>query len=179
MTVPHLNHATRQITCTAVYCGPAGAGKSTSLRYLGGRARSGAAPGAGTGGEALSLELGTISGYAVRFQLYALPSDAADPVRMLMLNGADGLVFVADSRAVCFDSNRGCFEKLTGAIASDLPVVVQCNKQDLPSALLVPADRLAAALAPGRPGFPSDALHGAGVYEAFAALSGLVMARFA
>jgi hypothetical protein len=56
---------------------------------------------------------------------------------------------------------------------------MQYNKQDLPRELLVPTGELAAALAPSRPAFPSDALHGAGVFEAFNALSSQVLARLA
>jgi signal recognition particle receptor subunit beta len=178
--MPHLNHATREITCTAIYCGPSGSGKTTSLRYLGGRARGGRniRP-ARSGPDAVSLDLGIVSGFAVRFQVYALPGEGSRETRQLMLNGADGVVFVADSQAVRLDDNRVALRALEASLGREVPVVVQANKQDLPRELLLPVDHLARALAPDRPAIPSDALHGAGVFEAFAALSGLVLSRFA
>jgi signal recognition particle receptor subunit beta len=178
--MPHINHATREITCTAVYCGPAGSGKSTTLRYLGGRARAPRGIRASrTGPDAVALDLGIIAGFAVRFQVYALAGNSSPQTRHLLLNGADGVVFVADSRAVRFDENRAAFRALQEGLDREIPVVLQYNKQDLPRELILPVEHLAGALAPDRPAIPSDALHGAGVFEAFSALSSLVLARFA
>jgi signal recognition particle receptor subunit beta len=174
----HVNQATREITCTVIYGGPAGSGKSTTLRYLGGRARR-SPRAANSASDVLSLELGTISGFSVRFQLYALTGETSPETRQLMLNGADGIVFVADSQAVRFDENRAALLGLERDVEKDLPIVMQYNKQDLPRELLIPTAELASALAPARPAFSSDALHGAGVFEAFTALSSQVLARLA
>ncbi len=174
----HVNQATREITCTVIYGGPAGSGKSTTLRYLGGRARS-TPRAARPASDVLSLELGTISGFSVRFQVYALTGETSPETRQLMLNGADGIVFVADSQAARFDENRAALLGLERAVEKDLPIVMQYNKQDLPRELLIPTAELASALAPARPAFASDALHGAGVFEAFTALSSQVLARLA
>lgn len=174
----HVNQATREITCTVIYGGPAGSGKSTTLRYLGGRARNSPRV-ANSTSEVLSLELGTISGFSVRFQVYVLTGETSPETRQLMLNGADGIVFVADSQAVRFDENRAALLGLERDVEKDLPIVMQYNKQDLPRELLIPTAELASALAPARPAFGSDALHGAGVFEAFTALSSQVLARLA
>jgi signal recognition particle receptor subunit beta len=176
----HVNQTTREITCTVLYGGPAGSGKTTSLRYLGGRARSDRTLRVTrSSADILSLDLGTVSGFAIRFQVYAITVDTSAETRQLMLNGADGIVFVADSQAVRFDDNRVALSGLQQDLGADLPIVMQYNKQDLPRELLVPTGELAAALAPSRPAFPSDALHGAGVFEAFNALSSQILARLA
>lgn len=176
----HVNQTTREITCTAIYCGPAGSGKTTTLRYLGGRARPHQTIRvARSASDILSLDLGTVSGFSVRFQVYALTGERFPETRQLMLNGADGIVFVADSQAVRFDENRAALRALQQDLERDLPIVMQYNKQDLPRELLLPTGELAAALAPSRPAIPSDALHGAGVFEAFTSLSSQVLARLA
>ena len=176
----HLNPATRELTCTAVYCGPSASGKSASLGWLGGRARGAGRFRSSWGGpDVLSLDLGAVSGFAVRFQVYAVAADTSLDTRQLMLNGADGIVFVADSQAIRFDENRAGLQALEGRLDPGLPLVMQYNKQDLPRELLLPVEQMAAALAPSRPGLPSDALHGAGVFETFTVLSNLVLARFA
>lgn len=176
----HLNQTTREITCTLLYCGPAGAGKTTTLRYLGGRARTRQTMRVTRSAtDILSLDLGTVSGFSVRFQVYALTVETSPETRQLMLNGADGIVFVADSQAIRFDDNRAALLDIQRDVLPDLPIVMQYNKQDLPRELLIPPAELAAALAPAHPAFPSDALHGAGVFEAFNLVSSRVLARFA
>lgn len=173
-----IDHGTREIACTVLYCGPPGSGKSSSLRYLGGRARHRQAFSTNRT-DILSLDLGTIAGYAVRFRVYAPGSDASGGSHRLMLRGADGVVFVADSQAVRFDDNRAGLEALLDARDPAIPLLIQYNKQDLPAEFLVPPAELAAALGPGHPGVPTDALHGPGVFEAFSMLASLVLARFA
>jgi signal recognition particle receptor subunit beta len=176
----HVNQTRREVTCTVIYGGPTGSGKTTSLRYLGGRARPNPAIRvARSASDVLSLDLGTISGFSVRFQVYALMGGIAPETRQLMLNGADGIVFVADSQAIRFDENRAALVALQQDLEKDLPLVMQYNKQDLPRELLLPTSELAAALAPSRPAIPSDALHGAGVFEAFTSLSSRVLAQLA
>lgn len=176
----HLNQTTRAITGTVIYGGPAGSGKTTTLRYLGGRARPNQAfRVVRSASDVLSLDLGTISGFSVRFQVYALTGETSPETRHLMLSCADGIVFVADSQAVRFDENRAALRALQRELERDLPIVMQYNKQDLPRELLLPTAELAAALAPSRPAVPSDALHGAGVFEAFTSVSSQVLARFA
>ena len=140
----HVNQTTREITCTVLYGGPAGSGKTTSLRYLGGRARRERAMRVTrSSADILSLDLGTVSGFAVRFQVYAITVDTTAETRQLMLNGADGIVFVADSQAVRFDENRVALSGLQRDLAADLPIVMQYNKQDLPRELiLAPGERL-------------------------------------
>ena len=94
----------------------------------------------------LQLELGRVGGLSPKIQLYTLPGQAYyEASRKLLLRGADGVVFVADSSEDHLQGNiqfwRKMLEHLTslGMNPQTIPVVLQCNKQDLPNA--VPAAR--------------------------------------
>ena len=54
----------------------------------------------------LPINIGTISGFAAKFQLYTVPGQVYyNATRKLVLRGADGLVFVADSQGEKMDEN--------------------------------------------------------------------------
>jgi signal recognition particle receptor subunit beta len=128
-----------------------------------------------------------ISGFTTRFQLYTVPGQVYyNATRRLVLSGADGVVFVADSQARRFDDNLESFRNLQenlleqGVDVRQLPVVLQYNKQDLPADLiLAPAELDDALNFRAVPSFAADALHGAGVFETLKALTGLVLQRLA
>lgn len=178
--MPRINQATREITCKLVYEGPGQSGKTTNLLYLQGRARSDYRSGA-PAIDFLTLELGTVSGFAVRFQIYAVPGAANfTATRRLIRQGADGIIFVADSQARRFDDNVASLRHLEASLDRQIPLVVQYNKQDLPAELILAPSDLAGAFATNRfPGVPADALHGSGVFETFELLSGLILQRLA
>ncbi len=180
--MPRINQATREITCKLVYEGPGQSGKTTNLLYLQGRARPSLRATAGSREiDFLTLALGTVSGFAVRFQIYAVPGAANFTVtRRLIRQGADGIIFVADSQARRFDDNIASLRLLEASLDHPIPLVMQYNKQDLPSELILAPSDLAGAFAAHRfPGVPADALHGSGVFETFELLSGLVLQRLA
>ena len=72
--------------------------------------------------------------------------------RKLVLQGADGVVFVADSQARRFDDNLESLQNLQdnllaqGVDIRQLPVVFQYNKQDLPRDLILTHDEMDDAL---------------------------------
>ena len=77
--MPIVNYASREITCKIVYYGPGRSGKTTNLHYIYDRVpdgRRGAMVSLATQNERtlffdfLPLDLGTISGFKTRFQLY-------------------------------------------------------------------------------------------------------------
>jgi len=133
----------------------------------------------------LPLELGTISGFTTRFQLYTVPGQVYyNATRKLVLQGADGVVFVADSQARQLDENIESLQNLqinlldSGMDARDMPVVFQYNKQDLPVDLVLAPRELDEALNfRGRPSFAADALSGDGVFETLKGISELVLRR--
>ena len=103
-----VNFATREITAKVVYYGPGLGGKTTSLQYI----HNSLSP--DNRGKMISLateedrtiyfdflplHLGKIQDFSVRVQLYTVPGQVRyNATRKLVLRGADGLVFVADSQ---------------------------------------------------------------------------------
>ena len=106
--------------------------------------------------------------------------------RKLVLQGADGVVFVADSQARRLDDNIESLQNLQanllgqGVDVRTFPMVMQYNKQDLPADLILTAADLDDALNfRGLRSFPGDALRGAGVFETLKGISELVLKRLA
>jgi signal recognition particle receptor subunit beta len=191
-----VNFAAREITCKLVYYGPGRSGKTTNLQYIHGRVpepRRGRMISLATQSdrtlffEFLPLELGQISGFTTRFQLYTVPGQVYyNATRRLVLQGADGVVFVADSQARRFEDNVESFQNLQenlldqGVDIRELPLVIQYNKQDLPAGLvLTPAELDDALNFRAVPSLAADALHGQGVFETLKQLSSLVLQRLA
>jgi signal recognition particle receptor subunit beta len=189
-----VNYTAREITCKIVYYGPGRSGKTTNLQYIFGRvpdARRGRMVSLATQGDRtlffdfLPLDLGSISGFQTKFQLYTVPGQSYyNATRKLVLQGADGVVFVADSQARRFDDNVESLQNLQENLLSQsvdvraMPIVFQYNKQDLPSDLVLQQADLDEALNfRGVPSFGADALHGSGVFETLRGISELVLRR--
>ena len=117
-----VNFTAREITCKIVYYGPGRSGKTTNLQYIYGRvpeSRRGRMVSLATQTDRtlffdfLPLELGTISGFSTKFQLYTVPGQSYyNATRKLVLQGADGVVFVGDSQARRFDDNLESLQNL-------------------------------------------------------------------
>ncbi|MBL8960126.1 MAG: GTPase domain-containing protein [Gemmatimonadetes bacterium] len=192
--MPLVNYAARELTCKIVYYGPGRSGKTTNLHYIYDRVpteRRGAMVSLATHNERtlffdfLPLDLGRISGFNTRIQLYTVPGQAYyRSTRKLVLQGADGVVFVADSQRPQQDENleslRDMHEVLAeqGVDARALPLVLQYNKQDLPGDLILSPGELDDVLNFRQvPRFTADALHGVGVFETLRKVSQLVLQR--
>lgn len=190
--MPLVNYVSREITCKIVYYGPGRAGKTTNLRHLHGRLpvdRAGQLVSLATEGDRtlffdfLALDLGVVAGFTTRFQLYTVPGQSYyAATRRLVLQGADGVVFVADSRRRQMDENaeslRDLHEQLAGSGVEPrrVPTVFQYNKQDLPADLVASPAELSAALNfRGAPEFAADALAGVHVFDTMRAACGLVL----
>ena len=189
-----VNYATREITCKIVYYGPGRSGKTTNLHYIYGQVpedRKGKMVSLATQTDrtlffdVLPLDLGTISGFTPRFQLYTVPGQVYyQTTRKLVLQGADGVVFVADSQARQLDENIESLQDLhanlgdQGIDVRTMPMVIQYNKQDLPADLILGVAELDDAINfRGVPHFAADALHGPGVFETLRGISELVLKR--
>ena len=194
--MPVVNYASREITCKIVYYGPGRSGKTSNLQYIHRRApaeRRGDMMSLATHGDRtlffdfLPLDLGTISGFTTRFQLYTVPGQVYyRSTRRLVLQGADGVVFVADSQRRQMDENVESYRDLHEALAEhginarEVPLVIQYNKQDLPRDLILGTEELDDALNfRNVPSFAADALHGMGVFETLRRASELVLRRLA
>ncbi len=189
-----VNYATREITCKIVYYGPGRSGKTTNLHYIYGQVpedRKGKMVSLATQTDRtlffdfLPLDLGSISGFTTKFQLYTVPGQVYyQATRRLVLQGCDGVVFVADSQARQLEENIESFQDLHANLAEQgvdpraMPLVVQYNKQDLPKELILPAEELSDHVNfRGAPEFSADALHGPGVFETLRGISELVLRR--
>ena len=192
--MPIVNYSARELTCKIVYCGPGRSGKTTNLHYIYDRVprpRRGSMVSLATQNERtlffdfLPLDLGTMSGFATRFQLYTVPGQVYyRSTRKLVLQGADAVVFVADSQrrqlAENIESLRDLHELLAeqGIDPRALPIVLQYNKQDLPRELILSPRELDDALNfRDVPSFAADALAGSGVFETLRRTSELVLRR--
>jgi mutual gliding-motility protein MglA len=189
-----VNYSTREITCKIVYYGPGRSGKTTNLQYIHAQvpeSRKGRMVSLATQTDRtlffdfLPLDLGSISGFTTRFQLYTVPGQVYyKSTRRLVLQGADGVVFVADSQARQLDENVESMQDLHanlaehGIDARTIPLVIQYNKQELPPELILrPAELDDALNFRGVPHFAADALHGRGVFETLRGISELVLRR--
>jgi len=185
-----VNHTTREINAKIVYYGPGLCGKTTNIHLIYHRI----AP--GQRGKLISLstetdrtlffdflpvELGTIKNYKVRFHLYTVPGQVFyNATRKLVLKGADGVIFVADSQRAMLDADLESMTNLRdnfgeqGINLSDFPMVIQYNKRDLPDVLSV--EELNAAMNPRNvPCYEAVAMTGEGVLKTFTAISKLVL----
>jgi len=189
-----VNFTTREITCKIVYYGPGRSGKTTNLQYVYSQVpgdRKGRMVSLATQTDRtlffdfLPLDLGTISGFATKFQLYTVPGQVYyNATRKLVLQGADGVVFVADSQVRQLDENIESLQNLQvnileqGVDARALPMVLQFNKQDLPRELILTPEELDEALNfRSLQTFPADALHGVGVFETLKGVAAEVLRR--
>jgi mutual gliding-motility protein MglA len=153
--VAQVDFAERQLTLKLVYYGPPLSGKTSNLRALHGavdKLNRGRLMTLDTRDDrTLFFDLLPIffrsSGFSFRIKVYTGPGQPVhEATRKVVLNGADGVVFVADSKPDQRDANKQSWQNLIANLASlgleQLPVVVQYNKRDLPDAVpLAEADR--------------------------------------
>jgi hypothetical protein len=117
----------------------------------------------------------------VRFHLYTVPGQVFyNATRKLVLKGADGVIFVADSQRAMLDANLESLSNLRenfrdmGVDLDDFPMVLQYNKRDLPDVMAV--DEMTAKINKRNiPYYEAIAMNGDGVLRTFAAISKLVL----
>lgn len=170
----------REINCKIVYYGTGLGGKTASLKFI----YSQLAP--QLRGDFISLatetdrtlffdyfglDLGTVQGFRTRFSMYTVPGQVEyNASRRLILNGTDGIIFVADSdiyrRQENIDALQNMQENLEsyGMSLQTVPYVLQYNKRDLATAMSI--DMMENDLNPGGiiPSFESIASKGPGVF---------------
>jgi hypothetical protein len=175
-----INWKLREINLKIVYYGPSLSGKTTSLQYIHSRTNP------ERRGELISLktredrtlyfdymqfQMGKISGLSPRFNIYTVPGQVYyRGTRKLVLKGVDGIVFVADSQIDRLEENIEANQDLhqdlieLGFTPSEVPMILQCNKRDLPEILPVPALKHHLNMN-GIPTFESIAIDGVGVLD--------------
>ena len=131
----------------------------------------------------LPLDLGTVRGFKTRFHLYTVPGQVFyEASRKLILKGADGVVFVADSQEERLDANFETMENLMEHLKehnlnfATIPYVLMLNKRDLPNAMSV-ADLTKHLQKKGEPVLEGVAIQGVGVFETLKEVAKLVLAE--
>ncbi len=185
-----INYAAREINCKLVYYGPGLCGKTTNLQYIYKKVDP------GTKGKLISLateaertlffdflplELGTVRGFKTRFHLYTVPGQIFyEASRKLILKGADGVAFVADSQIDRVEANIQSLADMNqhlreqGIDPERISLVMQYDKRDL--AKEVPVYELQKALnSRNLLWIEAIAPEGQGVFETLKALAKLVL----
>ena len=189
-----INWKRRELNLKIVYYGPAMSGKTTNLQIIHSRTNPqirGDLVSLKTRGDRtiffdfLQLELGQIKGLKPKFNLYTVPGQVLYAAsRKLVLQGADGVVFVVDSQTSRLVDNVYSFRAMRQHLAElgldpqRVPCVIQLNKRDLPDVAPVPAlQRYFRVYGDNIPTFESVAIQGTGVFETLKAAIKLVMAQ--
>lgn len=185
-----INYSSREVCCKIVYYGPGLSGKTTNLQYVHAKVPS------NTRGKLISLateadrtlyfdflpiNIGSINGFSAKFQLYTVPGQVYyNATRKLVLRGVDGIVFVADSQPDKMDENIESLMNLEDNLAeygyavTDVPIVIQYNKRDLPNVMAV--EQLQEQLNKrGWPYFEASATVGNGVFDTLKLIIKLVL----
>jgi signal recognition particle receptor subunit beta len=185
-----INYSAREINIKLVYYGPGLGGKTTNLQWIYNKTDP------DTKGKMISLatetdrtlffdflplDLGTVRGFKTRFHLYTVPGQVFyDASRKLILKGADGIVFVADSQEARMEANIEALKNLEknlrdqGYDLRNMPYALQFNKRDLPSAISV-EEMYRLLNYKGEPTFEGIATKGVGVFETLKAIAKLVL----
>ncbi len=187
-----INFARREIEAKVVYYGPAFSGKTTNVQVLHGLVPSQQRGDLHTMATAeertlffdyVPVQLGQIAGFSAKFKLFTVPGQVFyKETRKVVLQGADAVVFVADSAEDRADSNIDALIDLEenlrahGLDLASIPLVIQLNKRDLPNAR--PVAELQADLNPfGVPTIEAVAFEGKGVMETLRAVTDLAAQR--
>jgi signal recognition particle receptor subunit beta len=187
-----INFARREVNCKIVFYGPGLSGKTTNLEIIHKKV-----PDTARGNltsiateqdrtlffDFMPLDLGQVAGMKTKLFLYTVPGQVYyDSTRKLVLQGADGVAFIADSDPNRMNDNLESYRNLErnlkdyGVDIKKLPVVIQYNKRDLPGALSVA--ELNAKMNPlGCPTFEAVAVKGEGVMQTLKGISKLVVDR--
>lgn len=185
-----INYSAREINCKLVYYGPGLGGKTTNLQHIYKRvdpSAKGKLISLATETERtlffdfMPLNLGEIRGFKVRLHLYTVPGQVFyDASRKLILKGADGVIFVADSQLERMESNIESLQNLEqnlgeqGLVLEKMPFVLQYNKRDLPNVVSI-EDLQRALNTRNVPWFGAVASTGVGVFETLKAIAKLVL----
>ena len=185
-----INFALKEVNCKIVFYGPGMSGKTTNLEIVHQKApesNKGELTSISTDGDRtlffdfMPLDLGTVAGMRTKFQLYTVPGQVYyNSTRKLVLQGVDGIIFVADSDPEKLQENIDSYDNLIenlaeyGKDARELPHVIQYNKRDLPNAM--PVEALDKAMNRfGVPTFEAVANTGEGVFPTLKTLAGMVL----
>ncbi|NLN62396.1 MAG: GTPase domain-containing protein [Myxococcales bacterium] len=179
-----------EIGIKVVYYGPGLGGKTSALQYMHAVLKPenrGRLISLATGIDRtlyfdfLPIQLPRIRNFSIRMSLYTVPGQVHyNATRKLVLQGADGVIFVADSQASRHEANVESIENLYanlrehGVDPTAIPLVLQYNKRDIPDVL--PVSELNRDLNPRDvPWFETSAVTGQGIFDALKTITKLVL----
>jgi mutual gliding-motility protein MglA len=185
-----INVSAREIVLKVVYYGPGLCGKTTSLQAIHQSIAESQRPEMVSIAteedrtlffDFLPVNAAKLGSYIVRLQLYTVPGQVFyNSTRKLVLRGADGVVFVADSQESARPANEESLRNLKENLAEwgerleTLPHVMQYNKRDLSD--IVPLEQLDEELNEFKvPHFGTVAATGENVHEALRAVTRLIV----
>ncbi len=187
-----IKYASREVICKIVYYGPGRSGKTTSIKYVYSRiprTRKTDMISLATKEDRtlffdfVPIELGNFRGFKARLQVYTVPGQVVyDSTRRLVLRGADGVVFVADSQEERLEDNKWSWNNMienlesNNIVINEIPIVLEYNKRDLEK--ITPIEELENQLNYDNcPYFLSIATHGRGIIPAFKTVGVLVLKK--
>ncbi len=184
------NYALKELTAKIVYYGPGLSGKTSNLQYIyeelpiknKGRMLTLATETDRTlYFDFLPVDAGVVRGIKTRVQLYTVPGQVFyNATRRMVLKGADGVVFVADSQKSMVEANLESYENLRENLKAhdlkveEMPMVLQFNKRDLKDICTLEEMNDSLNRMNG-PFYEAVAKDGVGVEETLQAISGLVL----
>jgi signal recognition particle receptor subunit beta len=190
--VPLVNFAAREINYKIVYYGCGLCGKTTNIQYIHRKINPdvrGKLVSIATEEERtlyfdfLPLTLGTVRGMKTRFHLYTVPGQSYyNASRRLVLQGVDGVVFVADSQVTRLDENVESYLNLWDNLVAQgddltrLGFVIQMNKRDLIDIFSL-QDLSDLLNHTDSPVMAAAAINGVGVFETLKAVCKQVIAK--
>lgn len=191
--MPYIGFHNKEISFKIVYYGPGMSGKTTNLVHIHkclSSDRKGELLMLNTEEERtlffdfFPLELGKVEGYSVRFNMYTVPGQSFYAAsRRLVLDGADGVVFVADSQEDRMQENVDSYAQLLenlqsfGVDPAAFPSAIQYNKRDC--AKVIPLGVIESRFGlMNVPAFESVASKGKGVLETIRNVTQSVVRRF-
>lgn len=173
-----IDYSNRTVGLKIVFFGPAMSGKTTAIRWLftsldyADKLTSIE----NTVGRTMFCDFGTIpfplnENWTVNAHVWsATGQDFYKSTREVVLVGADGVIFMADSQGTLLDENLASWNELMSMITEEerpLPVVLCLNKQDLLGAVHEEQIRGHLMLPASVPVFRSIARNGHNILEAF------------
>ncbi|MBN2229887.1 MAG: GTPase domain-containing protein [Candidatus Thorarchaeota archaeon] len=173
-----IDYGNRTVGLKIVFFGPAMSGKTTAIRWLFSTLdyADKLTSIENTVGRTMFCDFGTIpfplsESWTINAHVWsATGQDFYKSTREVVLVGADGVIFMADSQGCLIDENLASWNELMTMIAEEerpLPVVFCLNKQDLPSAIQEEQLRIHLRLPSSVPVFRSVAKDGHNILEAF------------
>ncbi len=183
-----LDYQKREVAIKLVYYGPALSGKTTNLKQIHAFAAAQSVGRLMTLDtqndrtlffDLLPIHFRTSGGLSLKLKLYTVPGQVIhNSTRKVVLQGVDGVAFIADSQIAETQANNDAFVNLkqnlrdNGLQPDAVPVVIQFNKRDLAS--IRSDDELEKLAKKGRePIFKATAMQGEGVLQTFFGLARL------